>query len=255
MSMLEETFTDGNSFVHRLDPRVKVVAAVAFSVLTAVANQFPALMLALGLALALASMARLPARAVAYRMLLVNGFMLFLWLMLPLTYPGEAVFHVGPLAFSREGAAYALLITVKSNAIVLACIALLSTTRLTDIGRALGRLHVPEKIIHVLLFMLRYLGVINREYMRLRASMKVHCFRPGANLHTYRSYANMVGMLLVSSYESAQAVYAAMLCRGFKGKFYAMDDFSMGGVDALFGAAMSAALVFMGILQWSRLLS
>ncbi len=254
MSMLEETFADGDSFVHRLDPRVKIVAAVAFSILTAVADRFPALMLALGLAVVLASVARLPARAIAYRMLLVNGFMLLLWLMLPFTYPGEVVFHVGPLAFSREGAAYALLITVKSNAIVLTCIALLSTTHLTDIGRALGRLHVPEKIIHVLLFMLRYLGVINREYLRLRASMKVRCFRPGANLHTYRSYANMVGMLLVSSYESAQAVYAAMLCRGFKGKFYAMDDFSIGGVDVLFGVAMSAALVFMGLLQWSRLL-
>jgi cobalt/nickel transport system permease protein len=249
--MLEETFANGNSLVHRLDPRVKAFFALVFSVMAAVADRFPALILALVMAVVLVAMARLSARAVAYRIGVVNGFVLLLWLMLPFTYPGASLFHIGPLAVSREGTLFALLITVKSNAIILACIALLSTTHLMELGRALGRLRVPDKIIHVLLFMLRYLGVIDREYLRLRASMKVRCFQPRTNLRTYRTYANMVGMLLINSYERAEAIYAAMLCRGFKGKFYATEDFAMSGIDLVFGAAMAAILLSIGLLQWT----
>ena len=248
--MFEETFAQGSSFIHRLDPRVKALSAFGFAVMTAVADRPAALVPAVGLSLALIFAARLPARAVFGRLIVVNGFVLLLWLTLPFTYPGEIVFHLGPLAASREGVAQALLITVKSNAIILACIALLSTTYLTDMGRALSRLRVPDKLVHVLLFMLRYLGDAWREYRRLGAAMKLRSFRPRNTLHTYRSYANMIGMLLVSSYSRAEAVYLAMLCRGFKGKFHSIDDFRMTGGDMAFGVAMAASLLVIAFLQW-----
>jgi cobalt/nickel transport system permease protein len=187
--------------------------------------------------------------------MVVNGFLLFLWLTLPLTYPGEAVFHIGSIGVSHAGIVLALLITMKSNAIILVGIALLSTTYLTDTGRALGRLRVPDKIIHILLFMLRYLSVMSREYVWLTTAMKMRCFEPKTNLRTYRSYANMVGMLLIGSYERAEAIHAAMLCRGFKGKFYTTDDFSIQSADVAFGAVLTILLVFMGILQWAHLLT
>jgi cobalt/nickel transport system permease protein len=252
--MVEETFAEGTSFIHRLDPRIKIVAALAFSVLTAVADRFPALCLALAAAAGLVFAARLSGRAVAYRLAIVNGFVLLLWVMLPFTYPGTHIFSVGPFDASREGTLYALLITLKSNAIVLACIALLSTTYLVALGRALGRLRVPDKLVHILLFMLRYLSLMARDYQRLTTSMKVRCFRPRTSMHTYRYYAHMVGMLLVSSYETAEAVHAAMLCRGFKGKFYTTDDFAIRSIDVLFGILMTGTLMLMAVLQWTRIL-
>jgi len=251
MGWLEEGFADGKSFIHRLDPRVKTVVALAFSVLTAVADRLPALLLAVVLAMCMVACARLPARAVMRRIMVVNGFVLFLWVTLPVTFSGESLFHIGTLAISREGVRQALLITLKSNAIIIACMALLSTAHLVVIGRALGRLHVPEKIVHVLLFTLRYLGAAGREYQLLSTSMKVRCHEPRTNLHTYRSYAHMVGMLLISSYEKAQAVYAAMLCRGFTGKFCALDDFAITATDFIFAAFMAAALLGIGLLQWA----
>jgi len=249
--MFEETFADGDSAVHRLDPRVKALAAFSFAVITAVADRFEALVPALLFSVALVLAARLPVRAVAGRLAVVNGFVLLLWLIMPLTYPGEAIFRLGPLAASREGVELALLITVKSNAIILACIALLSTVHLTVMGRALSRLRVPDKLVHILLFMLRYLGETWREYQRLGTAMKIRSFRPGTDLHTYRSYANMIGMLLVSSYSRAETVYAAMLCRGFRGEFHSLDDFAMAGRDLLFGAAMATAVLLVALLQWS----
>ena len=197
--------------------------------------------------------ARLPVRAVAGRLAVVNGFVLLLWLIMPLTYPGVPIFRLGPLTASREGVELALLITVKSNAVILACIALLSTVHISVMGRALSRLRVPNKLVHILLFMLRYLGETWHEYQRLGTAMKVRSFRPRTDLYTYRSYANMIGMLLVSSYSRAEAVYAAMLCRGFRGEFHSMDDFEAAGRDLLFGGAMAAALLLVAMLQWSGL--
>lgn len=253
MGLFEETFADGNSRIHRLDPRVKALVALGFAVLTAVADRLATLVPAVALSVALVLAARLSARAVAGRLAVVNGFVLVLWLMLPFTYPGEPVFYLGPLAASGEGVEYALLITVKSNAIILACIALLSTAHSVDLGRALSRMRVPDKLAHVLLFMLRYLGEVWHEYQRFSAAMKLRSFRPRTSLRTYRSYANMMGMLLLSSYSRAEAVYAAMLCRGFSGKFHSMDDFEMTGGDLLFGIAMAAVLLLMALLQWSYL--
>jgi len=247
--MFEETFADGASLIHRLDPRVKTVAAFAFSILTASLDEPRALACALIVSAALVVCAGLRPSAVAARLAVVNGFVLLLWLTLPFTYPGEPIFHLGPLVASREGAAYALLITVKSNAIILACLALLSTMHLPDMGRALGRLRVPDKLVHVFLFMLRYLGETRQEYQRLSTAMRLRSFRPRTSLHTYRSLANMIGMLLVSSYSRADAVYAAMLCRGFSGKFHSMDDFRMTGRDVLFGIAMAGVLLLTTLLQ------
>jgi cobalt/nickel transport system permease protein len=251
--MFEEAFAQGNSFIHRLDPRLKALAAFGFAVMVAVVDRPAALASALAVAVALLLSARLSIRAVAGRLAVVNGFVLLLWLMLPFTYPGKILFQLGPLAASHEGVEYALLITVKSNAIVLACIALLSTAHLVDMGRALSRLRVPDKLVHVLLFMLRYLGEAWDEYQRLSTAMKLRSFRPRTSMHTYRSYANMMGMLLVSSYSRAEAVYGAMLCRGFSGKFYSTDNFRITGGDILFGALMTGALLVIASLQWTPL--
>lgn len=252
--MLAETFAEGNSFIHRLDPRVKVVAASAFSLLAAVSDRFPALIVALVLAVALIFFAKLSWRAVGRRLVIVNGFLLLLWLVVPFTFPGTAALRIGPLEITHQGLIYALMITVKSNAIVLACIGLLSTSHITTMGRALGRLHVPDKIVHVLLFMVRYLGIIHREYLRRTTAIRVNGFRPGTNMHTYRTYANMIGMLLIGSYEMAESVYAAMLCRGFSGEFCALEEFEIRDTDILFCATMALTVLLMTFLQWTYLL-
>jgi cobalt/nickel transport system permease protein len=45
--MIEEQFSIGDSFVHNLDPRVKIIVAIIFSVVVAVSSNFSALLPAL----------------------------------------------------------------------------------------------------------------------------------------------------------------------------------------------------------------
>jgi cobalt/nickel transport system permease protein len=68
-------------------------------------------------------------------------------------------------------------------------------------------------------------------------------FRPGTNIHTYKTYASIVGMLLVRAAIRAEQVYKAMLCRGFKCKFYCLHEFNTGKKEWLFATALAGVLV------------
>ena len=247
--MLSEPFAVGDSPLHHLDPRLRLVAAAAFSIVTAVCMQFSALTAALAAAVTLTGLARLRAAEVLKRLLVVNGFIIFLWVAVPLTFPGEPLFHLGPLAAAREGVALAGRITLKSNAIVLAFIALVATMPFATAGHALHRLRVPDKIVHLMLMTYRYIFVLEQEYRRLRRAAAIRGFRPGTNLHTYRTYAYLLGMLLVKAVDRAERVRWAMLCRGFQRRFYSLQEFRSGASGALFLVLMTAAVATIAILE------
>ena len=73
-------------------------------------------------------------------------------------------------------------------------------------------------------------------------------FKAGTNLHTYKSYAYLVGMLVVNSYERPQRIYNAMLCRGFKGQFPVMNHFRLRKSDLVFGLLMSLVTIVLVLI-------
>jgi len=107
--------------------------------------------------------------------------------------------------------------------------------RVKIITAALHYLYVPNKLVHIFFFSYRYIHVINLEYLRLTNAVKVRCFIPRNNLHTYKSFAYLIGMLILKSYERSRRIYNAMLCRGFKGKFYILERCEFYALDWFFG--------------------
>ncbi|MBW1805909.1 MAG: cobalt ECF transporter T component CbiQ [Deltaproteobacteria bacterium] len=252
--MIEEGFSSGNSIIHGLDPRVRTLIACAFSVIVAISDRFPALAVSVLISMTLAFLARLPIGKASFRLLMVNGFILLLWLFLPFTMGGETLFTLGPLTVAKKGVLYSALITVKSNAIILALMALVATMPVFTIGRAMRNLHVPGKIVYLLLFTYRYIHAIHREFWRQMNAIKIRGFQPGTNIHTYRTYAFLVGMLLVRSHDRAERVRAAMLCRGFRGRFYDLSEFALKGSDLVITALMLLAIICVGLLQWTEII-
>jgi cobalt/nickel transport system permease protein len=231
-----------------MDPRVRLVAAALITVVTALLRSPVPAASALAAGAALVLLAKLPLRAVVKRLAVVNAFILFLWLFLPFSAPGHPLFHLGPLAATREGVDLALLITVKSNAIVLTLLALMSTIAVQDLGPAMQQLKVPGKLCHILLFTYRYIFVIHQEYQTMRRAMAARGFRPKTDRHTYRAFAWLVGMLLVKSWDRAERVHDAMRCRGFRGRFYSLARFATSPGDILFlagCAALTAAILYL----------
>ena len=165
--MISEPFATGESIVHRLDPRIRIVVATVYCFVIAFSNQFPVLLIAVVISSVMIISAGLGFKDVGKRLVLVNGLILLLWVVVPLTYGGQPIFQIGPLSLSRAGVVLAARITLKSNAILITFMALIATMRFVTLGCALTQLRVPDKIIHLLLMNYRYVFVIEQEYQRL----------------------------------------------------------------------------------------
>jgi cobalt/nickel transport system permease protein len=237
--------------IGNLDPRVKIVVVFFFSVLVAVSERFTVLGLALAADLIIIIAAGIPFKKIARRLIPVNTLVLLLWLFLPFTFSGDPLFTVWGLTVTRQGVLQAARISIKSNTIMLMLIALVMSTSIFKLGHAMHELGLPKKLVHLLFFTYRYIHVIYHEYLRLVNAMKIRCFIPGTNLHTYRTVAYMLGMLLVKSADRGQRVHNAMRCRGFKGDFYSLSEFSLEKKDVLCVVVMAVLIVVLGVLEWT----
>ena len=244
----EPSYND--SIIAHLDPRIKIVTIFFFSIVVAILNQTPALLCGLTLGFLMVLTAKVSKRDLVKRLTPVNILVGFLWLFLPFTIPGEPILHLGPFPVTHEGVLYATRITIKSNAIMLMMIVLVTTTPIFTLGHAMHQMRVPQKIVHLFFFTYRYIHVMQREYVRLVNSMKIRGFRAKTNVHTYRTFAYMIGMILVRSFDRAQRVHNAMLCRGFKGNLYSLKTFSIKKRDILFLVVATTIVIGLGVLEW-----
>ena len=249
--MISEPFATGNSVIHRIDPRVRVTLTCGYAFVVALSYEFSVLIIALAISALLIVISQVSLIQVIKRLLLVNVFIFLLWLLLPFTFQGDVLTTIGNFSVYRPGVVLAAQITLKSNAILLALIALVATMSLATLGHSLYRLQVPEKIVQLLLVTYRYVFVIEQEYSRLVRAAKIRGFRPGTNTNTYRTYAYVVGMLFVRAASRAERVHQAMLCRGFKGKFYSLQEFQIGSTSWIFAILMTAVIIGLVFMEWS----
>lgn len=240
--------TEAVSLIHRLDPRVRIVMSTVFAMIVVWGQDIGMLMTALAMAVVLAVSAQLSLAMTLRRILAMELFILAMLLTLPFTLPGETLFQWGPLVASEEGVQRALIIVLKANAVILVVLTLVGTLEVTTLGHALHHLRIPAKLVHLLLFTVRYISVLQREYQRLRLAMTARAFAPRSNWHTWRSYGYLVGMLLIRSLERSERIQSAMLCRGFHGHYYLLNHFTMTRLDWFFVLGfMGCSLVLIGI--------
>lgn len=249
--MLDDAFAAQKSIIHRLDPRPKIIVAMAFSVVMAAATHWRAMACGAAFSVLVLSLARLPAVKVLRRLLVVNGLILVLWLLLPVSVEGTPIAKVGPFIVTREGVRYAALLTARCNIIVLALLSLVSTVPIFTLGRAMATLWIPDKVVQLFFFTYRYVHVIHEEYVRILRALKIRGFEPGTNLHTYRTYAYLMGMLFLKSYERSGRIRQAMVCRGFQGRFYNLNDLTMRPFDWLLAISMGLAVAVIAGVQWT----
>jgi cobalt/nickel transport system permease protein len=250
--MIQEPFAIGNSWMHQIDPRYKIVGAVLFSTIVALSKTYPTLFGAFIFAALFVCLAKLKPAIFIKRLLLVSWFLIFLWVILPLTSPGAILFEIGPLVIKSQGIHLSAQISLKLVSILSALTALTATMPLATTGHALNRLGIPEKLVHLLLVAYRYIFVIEQEYQRIFRAAKIRGFQPRTNLHTYKTYAYMIGMIFVKASERARRVHQAMLCRGFQGKFYCFHEFAADGRDFIFAVIMVSIAVGMIFTEWGR---
>lgn len=224
------------------DLRLRLLAALALAIALSQVQQPMTAAAALALLAALALADRMPA-ARWRRLLHVEGFVLLLALSLPLTLPGPALLHLGPLPLSADGFARAGLLALRISAAALALLWLLGGTDPMRLGGALRALHLPDRLVILFLMTLRHTALIGAETRRLQEAMRARSFRPRSNRHSWRSLGNLLGMLLVRALERANRIEEAMRCRGDAGRFPGSTLPRPGGRDWLaFGLLLAASL-------------
>lgn len=239
--------------ISHVDPRSRIIAAVIFALVIVALNDLVVLSLGLGVALVLMTMAQMPIGQTLRRMVMMDSFIIFMLALLPFTVPGQPIFTLLGFAASWEGLIKAAQIGLKANAIILALMSLVGSMEPVTLGYALHRLWVPERLVHLILFTVRYLEVLHQEYQRLRAAMKARGFRPRNSRHTYRSLGYLVGMMLVRAVERSERILEAMKCRGFNGRFPIIDTLVFSRSDVVFGLVMAAAMIALVALQAASL--
>lgn len=254
--MIDESFSQGQSYLHRSDPRIKLVGMAVLALVLALTASLTAAATGLVLAAGLVLSSRLLLPAVGRRVLLVNLFIVLLWLLVPFSVPGPALFEFGGLRASVPGVTLAALVTLKANAIVLLMMALLATSHAAALGYALTALGVPKRLGYLLLFSYRYIFVMTDEFQRMQRAARLRCFRPRTNLLTWRVLGWSLGMTLVRAWNRAERVRQAMALRAFSGELRSPWALRCRTADRILLAAllgMALSLWWIGFVQGSSL--
>lgn len=226
-----------------LDPRMRIAMTVIYAVVVVALSNLWVLGGALAVSIALLALSGLPFRKTLKRMAMMDSFIIFTLILLPFTVPGSAIFSLWGLEASWEGLWRATEIALTANAVILAVMTLVGSMEPVTMGHALFALKTPARLVHLMMFTIRYIDVLREEYQRLRTSMKLRGFRPRSNWHTYRSYGYLVGMMLVRAIERSERILTAMKCRGFNGRITLLEGFHLRRSDLAFAAALGLALL------------
>mmetsp|Transcript_820 Transcript_820/g.660 ORF Transcript_820/g.660 Transcript_820/m.660 type:complete len:252 (-) Transcript_820:863-1618(-) len=248
--MINEPFAYGTSFLHKIDPRYKILFAVIYSFVIALSNSLTTLTAALLFSIVLVVCAQLNIRKVFKRLSVVFSFLIMIWVFLPFTFEGEALYSIGMFNITRQGVSLCATISLKSAAVLIGFMALIATMSTAALCQALESLHVSKKNVYLILITYRYIFVLQQEYKRLLTSAKIRGFRSKTNLHSYKTYSYLIGMLFIRASARATRVHQAMVCRGFKGKFYSLGEFTQGRKNWIFSVCMIIAISALFVLEW-----
>jgi cobalt/nickel transport system permease protein len=205
-----------SSPAHRAPAHLKILALVGFMLVVVATPRewYPIYAGYVAVLLGVIALSRVPAGYLARRMVVEVPFVLFAALM-PFVATGPRVEVLG-VAVSEAGLLGAWGLLVKGTLGVLAALTLAATTEPHDLLRGLERLRMPQLIVQIMGFMVRYLDVVTGEMGRMTTAMRSRGCDPRSPRH-WPALARSLGALFVRSYERGERVHLAMLSRGYDG--------------------------------------
>jgi cobalt/nickel transport system permease protein len=242
-----ERYQTGDSLLHHLDPRVKVVMTGLFILSTVLIpdGAWAAFLITLIVVLALTQLAGLPWGIVLKRSLVILPFTLTALTTIFVT-PGVPLtaIHIGPWTLTPTDAGLIRFASIIARSLLSVQIAILltATTPFPDLLHAFRHLRLPRALVGTLAFMYRYLFVLSDEAARLMRARQARSARlPQQRGHRSLLWRGkvagaMVGQLFLRSLERGERVHQAMLARGYRGHIYTLNPHVMTPRDGWFAA-------------------
>ncbi len=204
----------GHSPVHRAQPHHKLIALVGFMLVVVATPRdfYPVFAVYAAMVLVVIRLSTVPLGYLAKRLVIEVPFVVFAVLM-PFVAHGPQVEVLG-LNVSGPGLLAAWGLLVKGTLGVLASLTLAATTEPADVLVGLRRLRMPELIVQIMGFMIRYLDVVTDELRRMLIAMRSRGCDPRSPRH-WPALARTLGALFIRSYERGERVHLAMISRGY----------------------------------------
>ena len=160
-------------------------------------------------------MSRVPLGYLAKRMVVEVPFVLFA-VLLPFVASGPQTQVLG-VSVSEHGLEAGIALLIKGTLGVLASLTLAATTEPQELLLGLERLRLPQQLVQIMAFMVRYLDVVTSEMRRMKVARESRGFSARDPRH-WPVLARSLGALFIRSYERGERVHLAMLSRGYTGK-------------------------------------
>ena len=232
--MIEELFfiekqAYHDSFMHRLDARVKIILAFA-AIIAIVAVPYSTMVYTVGaiffcfFAVLWAASGVSPVvylKRLAVIVPLWGIIILFQIFLKNKYYTDYTVLYSLPLGISiyAESVEFACILAVKFLICISFIILLSSTTKLQDMLQGASRLGLPAELALALGMMIRYLFVFGYIFRKINETLKTKCFdafdRHLPYRYRLRQLGYTIGTMFIRSYEQGERVYTSMLCRGY----------------------------------------
>jgi cobalt/nickel transport system permease protein len=224
-------WSNRDSFIHRLDPRTKLVLLIAFIVSLALFRRLTVLHFALGLtALVLcAAVSGLPTWRVVRQSLWAVPFVGFFAICI----------------YIAGDAQRAWIVLAKSYLSAFSVLLAISVTPLPKLMGAAAYFRVPGFLLEVTQLTYRYLFVLREEAQTMQLAFLSRNGRPGKR--ALNAAAGMVAVLFTKAQMKSTRVHLAMLARGYSGKLSSSETRPWRTVDivwAVMGIVLMSSLHF-----------
>jgi cobalt/nickel transport system permease protein len=255
-SVFTDGYASGKGFLQAIDPRIKVISFAIFLLAVLFSKHIAPILVLYAVSLVLAGLSRVD----------IGFFLKRTWIFIPLFSlfiaipalfsvftPGDALIGVKlwgkDIAVTRQGLFGALLFVSRVATSVSFAVLLSLTTRHFELLRVLRVLGVPQVFVMVLGMCYRYIylftEVVENTYLAVKSRVGHQmCYKRGQHLAAW----NMAS-LWYRSYRLNEAVYGAMLSRGYTGEVIIFDDFKARAKDwawLFVSIVLSGAVLYYG---------
>ena len=219
----------GNSVLHRCDPRLKMVATIAYIVVLFVAPNPLGLALSIALLAALYKVAKIPGKLILKSLKPIVPIVLFTAVLnlFFVTGEGEPLVHIWVLKIYGEGIRYAILLTVRVCALIAGTSLLTYTTSpivLTDaienLLRPLAKIHFPvHELAMMMTIALRFIPTLIEETEKIMNAQKARgaMIDNGTFTQRIKALVPVLIPLFISAFRRADELAMAMECRCYHG--------------------------------------
>lgn len=211
------------SFVHKLDPRIKIIAMIVLIVALFMANSVPSCLFALLAVLITVALAKIPLRMYFGSLKAIWFIVIFTSVLNMFYFDGRVLFEIGPLSITYEGIRQSCLVAFRLVSLIIVSSTLTFTATPTELTGAIESLLAPLKLFKVpvhdlamlMTIALRFVPTLLEEADKIMSAQKAR----GADLESGGVFQRVKALipilvpLIVSAFRRAYDLALAMECR------------------------------------------